>query len=116
MVTRDRHLRVLHSNPHQDRWVVAFEGIEDRSTAESLRGLVLLAAPLEDPEAFWVHHLIGSRLLDQSGQDRGMVVSVQANPASDLLVLEDGGLVPLRFVTGRGDGAVTAELPEGLLD
>lgn len=112
----DRRLRVLTSTPHLGRWIVAFAGVEDRAGADSLRGLVLHAAAIEDTEALWVHELIGCRLVDQDGRDRGEIVEVQANPASDLLVLQGGGLVPLRFVTDRRHGMVVTELPEGLLE
>lgn len=112
----DRRLVVLSAIPHQDRWVVAFDGVEGREAADRLRGALLTAAPLDDPEALWVHELIGSRLVDQDGTDRGLVEAVQANPASDLLVLDSGGLVPLSFVTAREPGVVRADLPPGLLE
>ena len=42
---------------------------------------------------------------------------MEANPASDLLVLAGGGLIPLRFVTGSEPGVrVTVDIPDGLLD
>jgi 16S rRNA processing protein RimM len=44
------------------------------------------------------------------------VVAVQANPASDLLVMEDGNLVPLRFVLGREEGRLVVDVPAGLFD
>jgi 16S rRNA processing protein RimM len=44
------------------------------------------------------------------------VESVQANPASDLLVLEDGGLIPLTFLVSHEDGRVVVDPPAGLLD
>jgi 16S rRNA processing protein RimM len=43
-------------------------------------------------------------------------VSVVANPASDLLELDDGALVPLRFVTEHVPGRITVDAPAGLLD
>lgn len=113
---RERELTVSAATPHHDRWIVSFAGVSDRAGAEALRDCVLLAPPIEDPDSLWVHELIGSELLDTTGRRRGRIVSVEANPASDLLVLEDGGLVPLRFVVESRPGAVTAELPEGLLD
>ena len=60
---------------------------------------------------------IGSRVEDESGQVLGTVEGVQANPASDLLVLSGGALIPLRFV-GRTEPAarVVVALPDGLLD
>ncbi len=43
------------------------------------------------------------------------VVAVEANPASDLLVLEGGGLIPLRFVAEHQlDGL--SSIPPGLLE
>ena len=39
-----------------------------------------------------------------------------ANPASDLIVLDGGGLVPMRFVVEHGPGSVTVDIPDGLLD
>jgi 16S rRNA processing protein RimM len=44
------------------------------------------------------------------------VVAVQANPASDLLVMEDGNLVPLRFVVGREDRRIVVDVPAGLFE
>ena len=44
-------------------------------------------------------------------------MSVEANPASDLLVLDGGALIPLRFVVGTVPGErVTVAVPDGLLD
>ncbi len=98
------------------RWVVTFRSIEGREGAEAIRGLVLRAQPLQDPGVLWVHELIGSRVHDVEGVDRGAVSSVQANPASDLLVLDSGALVPLCFVVDHGPGEVTIDVPAGLFD
>jgi 16S rRNA processing protein RimM len=99
-----------------DRWVVGFVGVSSRDQAEQLRDLVLRAEEISDPDALWVHRLIGSAVQDRSGRDLGVVVAVEANPASDLLVLEGGGLVPARFVVEAGEGRVVVEVPAGLLD
>jgi 16S rRNA processing protein RimM len=113
----DRSFVVASATPHQGRWIVQFDGVHSREGAEALRGVVLAAEALEDPEAFWVHELIGAVVVDAGdGVERGRVVSVVANPASDLLELEGGALVPLHFVTGRADGRIEVEVPEGLWD
>ena len=45
------------------------------------------------------------------------MAAVEANPASDLLVLAGGGLVPLRFVVDHQAGVrVAVDVPDGLLD
>ncbi len=98
------------------RWIIAFDGIVDRAGAERVRGVVLSAAPLVDGDAWWVHELIGAAVLQTDGVTVGTVRSVLANPASDLLELDSGALIPLRFVVERRPGAVVVEVPPGLLD
>ncbi len=110
-------LEVVGSRPHQHRWIVAFAGVADRNQAESLRGAVLSAPALDEDDALWVHELVGAQVVDTSGQSFGAVEAVEANPASDLLVLPDGHLVPLVFVVARRvDGTVVIDPPPGLFD
>ena len=78
---------------------------------------MLRAAPLERADVLWVHELVGSRVVTTAGRLVGTVSAVEANPASDLLVIGEGILVPLRFVVARGDdGSVTVDVPDGLLE
>lgn len=110
-------LRVRSSRRHGDRWLVRFEGHDDRGAAEALRGLELRGEPIEDPEELWVHELVGCRVLSADGVERGTVTAVQDNPAADLLVLDDGSLVPVVFIVdGPRDGVVGVDVPEGLFD
>jgi len=110
-------LEVLTATPHQGRWIVAFAGVPDRSTAEAYRGTVLSAEPIEgDDDTLWVHELIGSEVFDLAGRRYGPVEAVEANPASDLLVLSGDRLVPLVFVKTRLPGRVVIDPPPGLLD
>ena len=120
--TKDgRQLVVRYATSHQGKWIVAFEGIGDRTTAESLHATPLFAEPIEDPDTLFVHDLIGSTVVDATtGAELGVVESVEANPASDLLVLagtEGQGLIPARFVVDRdAEGRLRVDVPEGLLD
>ncbi len=118
-------LRVVAARPHQGRHIVRFEGVGDRDAAEDLRGVVLRAEPVptaaDEEGVLWVHDLVDSVLVTADGRTRGRVVAVEANPASDLLVTEDGRLVPLVFVVERGIGPegerrVVVDPPPGLLD
>jgi 16S rRNA processing protein RimM len=95
---------------------VSFDGVDTREKAEELRGSVLRAVAIDEAGALWVHELIGSQVFDEEGSDIGCVESVEANPASDLLILDNGRLIPLTFVTSRAAGRLTVSLPPGLLE
>ncbi len=114
-------LEIVHSTPMtvsgtRRRWIVSFAGVTDRRGAEALRGVTLRAPAIGDPDVLWVHELIGSAVTDQGGNEVGRVTDVQANPASDLLVLDGGGLIPLRFVVHSEPGHLQVDLPSGLLE
>lgn len=114
----DRTLVVQAARPHGSRWLVRFREITSRDEAEALRGVVLTGAPLGSLPAgeHWVHELVGAEMRDREGRSLGTVVAVEANPASDLLVLDAGALVPVTFLVSAGDGVVVVDPPEGLFD
>jgi 16S rRNA processing protein RimM len=117
VLTTDRGpLEVVSSRPHQHRWIVQFAGVDGRAAAEALHGTVLRAAPLDDPDALWVHEVIGAEAVLPDGTLVGRVESIQVNPADDLLVLASGSLVPMAFVVGWDEGHLVIDPPEGLLD
>lgn len=111
-------LRITASRPFQARHLVQFEGVDTREQAEALRDFVLRAEPVDDadPSVLWVHELVGSEVRGADGVALGTVKAVQDNPASDLLVLDNGGLIPCRFVVTRREGVVNVDIPDGLLD
>ncbi len=113
-------LTVVWSTPFgPDRYIVQFEDVLDRNAADSLRGVELEAEPLDDvADVLWVHELIGATVRDAAGTALGVIASVEPNPASDLMVLESGGLIPVRFITVHDAAAhtVDVDIPEGLLD
>ncbi|MEZ5295492.1 MAG: ribosome maturation factor RimM [Ilumatobacteraceae bacterium] len=111
---------IERSNRANQRFRVHVVGIDDRSAAEALTGAQLYAEPIDDPDALWIHQLVGAEVVEADGTARGRCVSVIDNPASDLLELESGALVPAAFVTAVDTDAdpvlVTIEPPEGLFD
>jgi len=109
---------VVHAaRPHQDRWLVLFEGVGDRAAAERLAARRLSGAPIDDPDALWVHELIGARVVEATtGVERGRVASVVANPAHALLELDSGALVPIVFVCSFEDGVAVIDPPAGLFE
>jgi len=117
LVTDGGPLRIVSSRPHQGRWIVVFDGVVGRDGAEALRGTTLSAEALDEEGALWVHELIGADVVDLAGNSHGPVLAVEANPASDLLVLGQDRLVPLTFVVERRpDGTVVIDPPAGLFD
>lgn len=114
-------LVVAKARRHQGRWIVAYEGVDDRDGAEDLRDVVLTGEPIDvlDDGEMWTHEVIGATVVDAAGVVRGEVVEVEVNPAHDLLVLDTGVLVPVVFVTsfsrGQGSGGVVSvDPPPGL--
>lgn len=107
---------VAGARPFQHRWIVQFAEVQDRQAAESLRGQALKAEPIVDPDELWVHELIGMMACEYDGTERGRVEAVQANPASDLLVLESGALVPLTFLLEHTGDRLIVDVPAGLFD
>lgn len=110
-----RELVVTSCRAQGERHVVHFDGVDDRTTAERLVNLVLLAPPVDGgDDTLWVHELIGSQVVDVSGRQWGTCVSVIANPAHDILEVSNGALVPAVFVVSCAAGTTVIDPPEGL--
>jgi len=110
-------LTVVSSSRHQDRWIVHFDGFTDRDQAEAWRGVALRAEAVDDDDdVLWVHELVGREVVLADGTGVGVITEVEANPASDLLVLDTGALVPVAFVTDTAGDRVTIDPPDGLFD
>lgn len=83
---------VASARDHGARLLVHFEGLEDRTAAEAMRGLVLVADvdPTERPDTedeFYDRQLIGLRVLAR-GAELGRVVAVLHMPEQDLLEVQ----------------------------
>jgi 16S rRNA processing protein RimM len=121
LLAGSKWLTVVESREQQQqKWLVRFDGVDDRTAAERLTNSTLLAEPLpdagHDEDALWVHELIGSRVIDQEGVERGTCVAVIDNPAHDILELDSGVLIPVTFVVSCRDGITTVDPPDGLFD
>jgi 16S rRNA processing protein RimM len=110
-----RVLVVERASPHKDRWIVHFDGFDTREAADSLHSQLLFAAPLHDTDAVFIHEVIGRRLFTPDGSDHGEIVAVVDNPASDLMELDSGLLVPMVFYVSHDEHTVTVDVPDGLL-
>ena len=122
---KEHTLTVKSVRVHKGRLLIFFEEIQDRTTADTLRGTQFFAPPLEDPDddGFYDHELEGLRVI-HNGADIGEVTGVTHGPAQSLLELTlDGGkevLVPfVEEIVPDIDleaGTCTITPPEGLLD
>ena len=115
----DRWLIVSAARSAGTRWLVHFDGVPDRTAAEKLVNLPLLAEPLPEmhaDDALYVHDLIGADVVDAHGTSFGKCVSVLANPAHDILELDNGALVPVVFIVSSAAGRVVIAPPDGLFD
>ena len=117
LLSDDGELRIESSRPFGGNWLMRFVGVDTRERAEALRGH---GPPGPSPRRRG--RVVGARAHRLRGVRRrrvrllGTVSGVLANPASDLLELDGGALVPLRFVVERSAGRVVVEVPAGLLD
>lgn len=108
---------LVTSQPYQKRWLVRLAGIERREQAEALAGEEISALAIEREGVLWVHEMVGLPLVDQGGRRIGVVGSVVANPAADLLDLGGNVLIPLTYVTEVVPAShIEAEIPDGLLE
>jgi 16S rRNA processing protein RimM len=113
----DGPLTVTAIRPFQTRWIASLDGVTTREAAEALTGRVIRAEAIDDPDALWVHELVGATVTTPDGRGWGEVVAVLDNPADDLLELDDGTLIPAGFVTDASGlpRVVVVDPPAGLL-
>jgi 16S rRNA processing protein RimM len=102
---RPGRLRVRSWRRHQSRLLVGFVEIADRTAADGLHGLSLVAQVdpderPEDPEEFYDHQLVGLEVLTIEGASVGTVVEVLHGGDQDLLAVRttDGGEALVPFV------------------
>lgn len=73
-------LRILRSSPFKGGWIIAFEGIDDRTNAEKWRDRTLLlpedeVEPPAEGEVF-IHDLVGMSVVGPTGDTVGEVIEV----------------------------------------
>lgn len=118
-----RTLTVESSRPHRDRFLVRFQGVSDRVSAEELRGSLFIdeADRRElEPDEYWPDDLIGCDAFDRDGHLIGRVTEISSNSAQDLLVLDGRNLVPMvQDIVVSVDvaaGRIVLDPPEGLIE
>ncbi|REF35197.1 ribosome maturation factor RimM [Thermasporomyces composti] len=126
--TEAGQLTVRSTRWHGSRLLVSFEGIHDRTAAERLRGVLLVAdvpedERLEDPDEFYDFQLVGLGVRTVDGEPVGEVTEVVHLPMQELLAVrrDDGSEVLVPFVSeivpdvDLGSRTITIDPPPGLL-
>jgi 16S rRNA processing protein RimM len=88
----ERNLTIESVRPLGTRLLVKFESIDDRSTAGTIRGEVVVPASWlpELPQGeYWPHELEGCLVVTEAGLVLGPIADVIPNPANDLWVAVD---------------------------
>jgi 16S rRNA processing protein RimM len=124
----ERSYVVADAREHSGRLLVRLAGVEDRDTADALRGSLFVVdsddlPPIDEPDTYYDHQLEGLRVRTTTGQDVGLVAEVLHTAAGELLaVRRDSGEVLVPFVSAivtsvsLEDRLVEIDPPEGLLD
>ena len=125
----DRTLVIESARDHGSRVCLHFAGIDDRTAAESLTGLLLEVerAPgerPEDPDEYYDDDLLGLAVLTVDGEPVGEVTEVLHLPAQDLFAVRtpDSREVLIPFVSeivpevDLDAGRIMIRPPEGLLE
>ncbi|AKE41487.1 16S rRNA-processing protein RimM [Corynebacterium kutscheri] len=91
--TKQHSLTIASTRYHQNRMLIKFEEVSDRTTADTLRGTQFFAAPLEkaeDEEGFYDHELEGLKVINlhDHNQEIGVVTGVIHGPAGEILEVE----------------------------
>jgi 16S rRNA processing protein RimM len=119
--------RVLRARNDHDAWIIQLSGLTNRDQVEDLRGHLVEVKDTElrrdDDDSYFVHELIGLRVVTVAGRELGTISEVIFTGANDVYVVKGNGkeyLVPaIAQVVERIDLPVSvmtiSPLP-GLLD
>jgi 16S rRNA processing protein RimM len=107
---------------HQGVLIFKFRGVDTISQAERLTGAEVCIPRGErislDPGEFFESDLVGSEVVERSGESLGRVRSLDDAGGSGVLTLEDGFMIPfVRSICVEIDPRarrIVVELPEGL--
>jgi 16S rRNA processing protein RimM len=85
-----RVLTIRGTRDNGTRLLVTFDGVADRTTAEALRGSLLVVPQSDLPDlpegTYWPHQLEGCQVVTEDGRVVGAITDVVANPANDIWV------------------------------
>ncbi|MBL1079094.1 ribosome maturation factor RimM [Nocardia sp. 2] len=132
--TQTQEFDVESAREHSGRLLVRLDGVNDRTAADALRGMLFVVdtadlPPSEDPDEYYDHELEGLRVELGDGTLVGTVREVLHSAAGELLSIKASEAYPpagreilVPFVNAMvptvsiADGLIVIDPPEGLLD
>jgi 16S rRNA processing protein RimM len=103
----------------EDVFICTLMNVKDRNAAEALRGVELFVEREKLPAAaageVYLADIEG-KMAYSGRQALGKVTGFQNFGAGDLLELQDGQLIPTRFIASHDADGVQLDLPAGFLD
>ena len=116
-------VKVLSARPHKDMLIAALEGIADVNAAMCLKNKTVYI-DRKDAKlprgAFFMQDIMGARVIDEAGNDVGILVEIMDTPASTVYVVkgETEHLIPAvpEFIlkTDADRGIIKVHLIEGM--
>ena len=86
---------VLRARKDREAWILKLEGLDDRAQVEAARGELLETPDREvlrdDDESYFVHELIGLRVVTTDGVELGQLGEVLQSGAADVYVVRGAG-------------------------
>jgi 16S rRNA processing protein RimM len=83
---------IERSRADHDQWILKLNGLGSRNDDEALRGELLEAADndvlRDDDESYFVHELIGLRVVTTTGRELGSISEVLQTGANDVYVVK----------------------------
>ncbi|WP_058046477.1 ribosome maturation factor RimM [Streptomyces roseifaciens] len=122
-------LTIESGRVHSGRLLLRFAGVGDRTAAEALRNILLIAEvdpeeTPEDPEEFYDHQLMDLEVVTVDGTVIGRITEISHLPSQDLFIVErpDGAEVMIPFVSeivteiDLDEQRAVIDPPRGLID
>jgi 16S rRNA processing protein RimM len=126
----ERGYVVAGAREHGSRLLVRLAGVDDRDSADALRGNVFVVdsedlPPIDEADTYYDHQLEGLHVRTTAGHELGVIAEVLHTGAGELLAVkrsDDGAELLVPFVSAivtsvsLQDSIVEIDPPEGLLD
>ncbi|MBQ7895791.1 MAG: 16S rRNA processing protein RimM [Oscillospiraceae bacterium] len=120
---QQKEMKVLSGRVHKGFLIAKLEGVEDVNTAMTFKGkdVYINRTDAKLPKgAFFLQDIIGAKVVDDSGNEVGILKDIMETPASNIYVVkgETEHLIPAvpEFIlkTDIEEGIITVHLIEGM--